>query len=59
MEKHNTAHATVKLRGLLALAGCRVVLPARRALYVFSAKGTISFLAWDIVPGTDRAVNKR
>jgi hypothetical protein len=24
---------------------------------VFSAKGAISFLAWDIVPGTDRAVN--
>ena len=45
MEKHNTAHATVKLRGLLTLAGCRVVLPARRALYVFSAKGAVSFLA--------------
>ena len=24
---------------------------------MFSAKGAISFLAWDIVPGTDRAVN--
>jgi hypothetical protein len=32
-------------------------LPARRALYVFTAKGAISFLIWGIVPGTDRAVN--